>query len=298
MSTSPDTGQPGARADPYRLAVGLLALSYVNYSFGGLIVRSLDVAEPWQILFWRGLALAGFFTAVLAWRHRAGMVREVRSIGGWGVVAGCVSGLSPAGYVIALRYTTVANTVFILACTPFVTALLARILLGERIQRRTLIAMPVACGGIVLMVWAGVAAGALIGNMTALFTALMFSIFVIILRHTRARNMQPCFIISGLVGVVLGTVITGGGVAVPVRDAMLCIFWGAMITGVGHLILVYTSRHVPSAEITFLMLLEFVLAPVWVWLVLNEVPRTATLLGGALVLCAIAGWASAAARKP
>jgi drug/metabolite transporter (DMT)-like permease len=46
---------------------------------------------------------------------------------------------------------------------------------------------------------------------------------------------------------------------------------------------------VPPADAALVGVLEVVLAPVWVWLAFNEVPSTATLVGGALVLAAVVG---------
>jgi drug/metabolite transporter (DMT)-like permease len=56
---------------------------------------------------------------------------------------------------------------------------------------------------------------------------------------------------------------------------------------------VYTigARSVPAAIIALLSLIEVVLGPTWVWIVLDEVPHTVTIVGGALVLSAIAGQA-------
>ena len=43
----------------------------------------------------------------------------------------------------------------------------------------------------------------------------------------------------------------------------------------------------PSMQVNFLAMLEVVLSPVWVWLVVNEQPAKATLIGGAIILAAI-----------
>ena len=48
------------------------------------------------------------------------------------------------------------------------------------------------------------------------------------------------------------------------------------------------ARHVPAAELTLLSLTELALAPIWVWLAVGEVPSGSTLLGGAIIIGAIA----------
>ncbi len=53
--------------------------------------------------------------------------------------------------------------------------------------------------------------------------------------------------------------------------------------------LVVASRHLPPAEVALLTLLEAVLGPLWAWLGVGETPGAATLVGGGIVLLAIAG---------
>ena len=281
----------------YRLSLALLAFSFFNYSFGGLIVRSVEVATPWQMAYWRGAGVAMLTFAVLLVRSRGGFVKEVRGAGVWGLLAGLSAGFSPLGYIFALQYTTVANTVFILATIPFITAILARVLLKEKIRRHTLCAIPVAFIGVAVMVSGGFGQDAGVGNLIAISTAVLFSVTVIILRRGRALNMQPFLLISGIVSVLAGTAATGGDVGVPVMDACLLLLWGAGLTGCGYLIMLFASRHVPSAEITFLMMIEFILAPVWVWMFFDEVPRSSTIIGGLIVLVAVTGWAFANASR-
>ena len=58
-------------------------------------------------------------------------------------------------------------------------------------------------------------------------------------------------------------------------------------------------RYLPAPEVGLIMLLETLLGPLWVWLVIREVPSIETLIGGAMILAALT-WMSIAAdpRKP
>ena len=104
-------------------------------------------------------------------------------------------------------------------------------------------------------------------------------------------------LISSLTGMTVGLLMSGGDIVVPWYDAALCAIWGAALTGGGYLVLLYATRHVSGAETTFLMMVEIVLAPVWVWLAYGEVPRWSTLVGGAIILVAVTGWAWAGLRS-
>lgn len=282
----------------YRFAIALMFVSSVGFSLSGLVVRSLEAATPWQLLFWRGLGVALSQFLFLAWIHRRGVLVEFLRIGRLGLLASLLNGCSPAGFFFAMANTTIANVVFMLSAMPFVSAIMARVVLKEQIQRATLVAIPVAFVGILVMVGGGVAAGDWLGSLLAFITVLSFSVFVVILRHCRGRNMQPVLVVGGLTSACLALGITGGAVMVPVHDIVLCFALGCVITGFGHQMFMKAAQILPAAEVTFLMLIEFVLAPIWVWIFVNEVPRMTTIIGGGLVLATVTGWAFVRMRKP
>ena len=49
-------------------------------------------------------------------------------------------------------------------------------------------------------------------------------------------------------------------------------------------LLVTAPRYLPAPDVALVMLLEAVLGPLWVWLVLAEVPARETFLGSAVIL--------------
>ncbi|NDA13623.1 MAG: hypothetical protein EBZ14_00040 [Gammaproteobacteria bacterium] len=77
------------------------------------------------------------------------------------------------------------------------------------------------------------------------------------------------------------------------HDGLLCLFWGGGIVTVVHFLFIQGSRHVPGAEIMLITLIEFILGPMWVWVGFGERPSMLALLGGGLVLTAVAGRAIA-----
>ena len=142
----------------HRLAIMLVLMSSAINSAGGLLLRSIDVAGPWHVLFYRQGALALALILVLVLRHRGRIVPEFIGIGRYGVLAGMAMGLGATCYILSLSNTTVANTLFILSATPFVTAVLAWVWLKEPVRRSTWIAMALALVGIAIMVGGGFAA--------------------------------------------------------------------------------------------------------------------------------------------
>jgi drug/metabolite transporter (DMT)-like permease len=66
---------------------------------------------------------------------------------------------------------------------------------------------------------------------------------------------------------------------------------GSAQVGAGFLLITLGTRHVAAGEVALLAQSEIVLAPIWVWVFVNEVPSGPTLLGGAVVLTAVFGLA-------
>jgi drug/metabolite transporter (DMT)-like permease len=275
----------------HRLAVMLVLVSSTINSAGGLLLRSIDVAGPWHVLFYRQGALALALILVLALRHRGRIVLEFIGIGRHGVLAGMAMGAGATCYILSLSNTMVANTLFILSATPFVTAVLAWVWLKEPVRRNTWIAMALALVGIAIMVGGGFAAGSVFGNVMALITVLCFSCFVVLLRRGRATNMLAAVVFGASIASINAAIILKGDFAISLHDLVICLAWGGGLSTFVHFLFVWSSRFVRGAELMLLVLVEFILGPLWVWIFVAEVPRTATLIGGAVVLVTVASHA-------
>jgi len=286
------------KATQRRLAVIFVLASTVINSVGGLLVRSLEAATDWQVVLYRGSALAVAVTGFVFFQHRGATITEIRRIGLWGFCGGLFYCGTLIGYILALTHTTVANAVFTLGTIPFFTAVIAWLVLGERVDRVTAVAIALAIAGISLMVGDGVAAGTVFGSLMAIVAAFCFACFVVVLRKGRATNMLPATVIGALFAALVAVFMVDGDYLLTGRDLWICLIWGAIISSTGHILVVIGSRHIPGAELTLLILLEFIFAPLWVWLFVNEVPGPLTLIGGAVVLSAAGGRAFVTMRRP
>lgn len=268
----------------------LVLLSAVALSFNGLIFRYLAEATAWQVSFYRSGALAVAMSGLFLLRHRGRWRIELRRSRRSALIAGPMLGVAGVCFLQSLSLTTVANTMFTLSSVPLFAAVFAWIVLGERVGRATWMAIAVAMAGIGLMVFDGFDSGALAGNLLALATAVMFACFVVALRHGRHVDMLPAVAFGALVSMAIGGVMAQG-LDTLLRDILICIAWGGLLSCFAHSIFTFASRHVPAAELTLLAMVEMVMGPLWVWLAFGETPTAYTLMGGAVVASAIGGWA-------
>ena len=280
------TNSPRPAAE--RWAVPMVAGSCVLISVNGLVIRSFESANDWQIIFYRQAFFIVGLLLVLILQYRSRLPGMFLQIGWAGIGAGISLGLANPTFIIALSHTTVASALFTISASPLITAVLARIFLKEHISLPTMVAIVVAMIGITIMVSDGLLSGSVFGNILALLCAFFFSMFVVFLRVGKDRNMLPASVMGAIIGGLIGLVGCELDFAVSLHDLSLFFLWGTIIVTIVHYFFTLGSRYITGAEIMLITLIEFILGPIWVWLVFGEQPTRLALIGGIIVLSAVA----------
>lgn len=278
----------------------LVFLAGVLWSTVGLGIRLIEDALVWQILFYRSISLTVLLYVVIRLRTGTDPFSHVRGVGWPGVIGGLALVGAYAGGIYALQNTSVANAMMVFASAPFIAAILGLVILHEPVRRATWIAIIVAILGISIMVWDKQGGTEMRGNLAAFGSACGFAVFTIALRWGRAGEMLPAVFLSGLMAVaIMGLICLAAGLPLVLspRDGGVALGMGVFQVGAGLILYTLGSRTVPAAELTLLSLAEVVLAPVWVWLALGETATLHTVLGGCILLAAIAGNALSGARR-
>jgi len=266
----------------------LMIICCITISTSPLIFRSVENADIWQINIYRSFSWISALSLILLVKYRTRIINKIFAIGRWGILAGVFLASAQTCYIYALDNTTVANVVFILSAVPFVTALIAYIFLKEIIKTPTIVMMFFAVIGVFIMVNEGVNTGNTFGNIMAILTLLCFACFPVILRKNRHIDMIPTLIVPAIIIGVIGFIIKGNDILISNNDMALSFIWGGILNGIAHSIFIIATRHLMAAEITLFMLLEFSLAPLWVWYFIGETPAVNTLYGGSIVMSALA----------
>ena len=279
------------------IALGLMAAGSTAISFGGLVIRNIEQADEWQLVFYRAIGMLISISIILMLRYRRHTIFRIRDIGWPGVIGSLLVAMASISFVQSITHTTVANSLFMLCAIPFISAALARILLKESLPGRTIFTMALAAAGILIMLVEGVGSGSMFGNVMGLLTAVSFATYAVIVRWRREVDMLPVLVLSSVFIIVSGAIVTGAALGVPLRDIVLCLLWGGVLSGFANWMFIVASRQLIAAEVTLVMQLEFVLGPIWVWLFINEAPTQLTLIGGSLVLGAVLYRAMAESRR-
>jgi len=264
----------------------LVAMGGLFLSSGGTIFRSFEMADPWAIYFWRSV----FFTpAVLLFvylTNQSQFTQKFKSLGWIGIVCAALYATGSGAYMFALKYTTVANVVFIISIQTFFLAVMGYFFLKEKINFSTMIAIILAATGLYVMIGTKISGGSALGNAFAFVIPVAFTLVVIIIRKFHHIDMVPAVAVSGIFALVVGFIFSGS-IAITVHDLILVFFFGALQYAPGFICLTLGSRKTPAAKIGIFTFTEALAGPIWAWMFINEVPPPGVLIGGGIIFLAI-----------
>ncbi|MCY4231963.1 MAG: DMT family transporter [Alphaproteobacteria bacterium] len=265
-----------------------------------LLVRLVD-ADPWTLVFWRGLGIATSLAVILwAVEGRAGMRNIVRF--GWRQVLGAALMVIVSHcFIWALALTAAANVLVVLAGSPLAAALIGRIFLGEPVPYRTWVAAVVVAGGVAAIFADDLERGRLAGNLCAAGAVLGLAAYFVVLRSIRAVNTLPVPIWGNLAA-AFAALPFASPFAVSQTATLWLVLMACVLMPVGIGLISTGPRYIPAAEVGLLLLLETLLGPLWVWLGTGEAPTAAVLAAGTVIVAALAmnsllGLRSAARRE-
>ena len=270
----------------YRRGILQLVASGFFLSTSGIALRIIEQADGWQILFYRSLALSVTILLILVFQKGSRVFDEFRGLEWNDYLLALFLGSGFVAYVFALLYNTVANALFIFSCAPFVAGFLGWILLGERVATRTWFAIGGAMAGLTVMVGSELAVSRYLGTLIALWIPIAYAASIIVIRSSKRENMLAALCLAGLVSGGLSAIFVTD-YALTLQDLIISLYLGVFQAGVGFTLVVLGTRYIPAAQVGLLAMVEPVLAPIWVWMGVGEVPGLATIVGGAIIFLAI-----------
>lgn len=272
----------------HRRGLLLMLGATLCWATAGVLVRSQSVKNGWEVTFWRSLFMVLFMTVVLLLQYRAQMLRRILAVGLPGLISGALWSIMFVAFIVALSYTTVANTLVLCSISPFMSAIFGWLVLSERVPVRTWVAMAAAFGGMTLMFVDSVGGGGTTGNLIALAIPICFGLNVTMLRRMHAdTDMVPTVLVAGLFSCVMTLPF-----ALPFEargaDFPYFVTLGFVQLGLGCLLMVVAARHLKAAEVGLLAVLEIIFGVASTWLLVGEAPTRLALTGGGIVIAALA----------
>lgn len=266
------------------LLLTLLGIGFVVPD--SLFVRLIE-ADALVIAFWRLLVSGLMIGAGLLFLQGLAPFRALLGTGRYGIIYGSATGISGVLFVAAISLTSVANVVFIIASMPVFAALFSWLTLSERLSRRMMLTIVAVIAGLgVIAYGSGETEGASWqGDLLALSVSAVFAAGLTAARRVREVSMVAALPIAYL-AVCIGLLPFVSPLSVGVAQSGL-VFWHGAFIAISSIFLALGPRYITSAEVSLLVLVESVCAPLLAWYVLAEDPGRWALIGGAIVLGAL-----------
>jgi drug/metabolite transporter (DMT)-like permease len=274
----------------------LLRYGLLLATLGGLLF-TLDLpllrlagAEKWAMVAGRGYLL--FFSITFSWlvvwlfRGYNGPFIAGRA----GIAVVITNTIANIAFIGASVETDIANVVFILALTPILTAIFARIFLGEPVHAFTWLASVLAFVGVFVIIRDGLHNSKVLGDVLALVCACCTAAAFTILRGS-GKNVATSLGLGSLVSAVVATFFFQAQLNTlfnPAGFGMPAWVWlalnGLIVIPLSSTLIANGPRYLPSVDVSMFFLLETVLTPVWIWMLFGEVPSPAVLWGGTIII--------------
>tara|TARA_B100001741_G_C16429501_1_gene540227 strand:- start:49 stop:915 length:867 start_codon:yes stop_codon:yes gene_type:complete len=267
----------------------LVFLGAVCLSFGGLIIKSFEGANLWQILFWRQFFFSLIVALYLLFTYKKNFFKSFYISGLPGFIGGLILALGFVAYVFSMYTTTVANTNFIITTETIFLALFGYFFLKEKINLITFISIILGMSGVLIILGSSLSIQSseqFLGNIVAFIMPISFAALVVVIRKYPNVDMVPAQFTAGIVAAIIGFFIAGQ-LSISFHDLFLALLAGFFQIGFGFILITVGSQTTPAAIVGVMMLTESVFGPLWAWLFINEVPPAAVVIGGSIIIFSI-----------
>jgi drug/metabolite transporter (DMT)-like permease len=273
----------------HRLGIAVLVLCSFLWSTAGVATRFSSVNNGWEAAFWRSLFLCVVVALVLLVQHRSGAWRAIAAMGWPGLWSSLCWAAMFVCFMVALSLTSVANALFIMGTMPFFAAIAGRIFLAERVPLRTWLAIAAAAAGIGMMFNDALRTGNLAGSLIALVIPITAAANTVVVKLGRGKvDLVPALLGGGAIAVLIAWPLAGPFTASAQDLAIYGVLAVFQLALPCILLVRLVLPRLSAAEVGLLSLLEVVLGPLWVWLARGEEPSAAVIVGGLVVLAALA----------
>lgn len=258
-------------------------IAVLLWSTGGLFIK-LTTLDAYQVTFFRSLFAA---ITVLILTRKNGL-----KINAFGIFTSIIYALLLFLFVWATKKTTAANAIFLQYTAPIYILVLAPFIIGEKFHWRDLFTVVVVLAGMSLFFVGQLRLEDYQGNTAALFSGIFLGLYIMLLRHPKGEGFNP--VIAVIYGNFLLAALTApsGISALPsmtFMDWFAVTFLGIFQIGISYILFIKGVRGgTRPLDASLIGFIEPLLNPVWVFLFVGERPSQWALLGGGIIIVAIA----------
>jgi len=266
-------------SSPLLLVLGAAIL----WSTGGLFIKATHLSA-FELSFGRSL-LAAITIAIFTRREGFGINRI-------SAVTSILYAALLILFVLATKLTTAANAIFLQYTAPVYVLILEPLFYKEKFRARDFVTVAICVGGMSLFFVGKLRPQDMTGNLLALASGVCFALFFLLLRHSKARDVNRAS--SAIYGNLIVVLICAPAFFGALQRGVTAVDFGRVaylgIVQIGFAYLLFTlamARGVRSLDAGIIGYIEPVLNPIWVFLFLGERPSGWAIIGGAIIIASV-----------
>ena len=268
-----------AAYSPLLLVLGAAIL----WSTGGLFIKATHLSA-FELSFGRSL-LAAITIAIVTRREGFGLNRV-------SAVTSILYAALLILFVLATKLTTAANAIFLQYTAPVYVLILEPLFYQEKFRLRDFATVAACLAGMSLFFVGKLRPEDVSGNLLALASGVCFALFFLLLRHSKARNVNRAS--SAIYGNLIVVLIcapaffTAAHQGISGEDFARIAYLGIVQIGFAYLLFTLAmARGVRSLDASIIGYVEPVLNPIWVFLFIGERPSKWAIVGGTIIITSV-----------
>lgn len=278
----------------HRRSVLLIVLAAVLWSTGGVLIKATSL-DAFQTSMWRSL-FASLAIAILARPKK--IVTDSTTL-----VASLAYAATLILFVLGTKLTTAANAILLQYTAPIYILVLAHIVLNEKMTRIGVVTVVLCIMGMVIFFLDKLSPEGMVGNLAALSSGIAFAVMTVFLRKNKGGEPVSA-ILFGNIWIVISCAVISlvrnsllNAFALSSEDALMTGFLGVFQIALPYVLFVHAIKQIPALEASLLSMLEPILNPIWVMLFVGEFPSANAVIGGSVIIGAVALQHMVAARQ-
>ena len=262
--------------------LALTSLGVFIMSLESLFIKFTTIS-PFLFSFYIGIFMFISMISTFIFKEKAVLKKALNTNLPMMIVCAILMGTSNIFFITAVKTTTVANVVIIFSTAALFSALFAYLFYKEKISKNVIYASFFMFIGLFIIFNDKLEIGSIKGNIYALLCTILFSVsFVLLAKYKKMDRM----ILTALSGIALSMIayFLSDNLKIDTTNLLIVMSMGLVISSFSRVLIGNGAKYISASEVSLLMLIETIMAPIWVWIFLNEIPSSNTFIGGSIII--------------
>ena len=262
--------------------LALTSLGVFIMSLESLFIKFTTVS-PFVFSFYIGIFMFVSMASTLIFKKKEFIQKSLKTSFPMLIVCATLMGTSNIFFITAVKTTTVANVVIIFSTAALFSALFAYLFYREKISKNIIYASFFMFIGLFIIFNDKLEIGSIKGNIYALLCTAFFATSYVILSKYKEMNRV---ILTAFSGISLSciSIFFCENLAIDLKTLTIVMTMGLLISPISRVLIGNGAIYISASEVSLLMIIETMMAPVWVWIFLNEIPSSYTFIGGSIII--------------